>query len=60
MLNKSINRTPCENYLFEDYGLKSGITTWILGLRTSGSKEDVRKRFIGYTNSLTGTIFKGP
>ena len=27
----------CENYLFEDYHLKSGIAIWIHGLMTSGS-----------------------
>ena len=38
MLGKSINKTPCENYPFEDYHLKSGIAISILDLMTSGRK----------------------
>ncbi len=33
MLNKSINKMPCENYLLKDYHLKSGITIWFLALK---------------------------
>jgi len=32
----STNKKPCENYLFEDYRLKSGIEKRIPNLRTSG------------------------
>jgi hypothetical protein len=35
-VDKSIDKEPCENYLFEDYRLKSGITIWILTLKSSG------------------------
>jgi len=31
-------KDDCENYLFEDYCLKSGVAIWILALMTSGSK----------------------
>jgi hypothetical protein len=37
MLNSSIEKRDCENYLFADYHLKSGITVWILTLKISGS-----------------------
>jgi hypothetical protein len=37
MLDKSTNKMSWENYLFDDYHWKSGITTWVLALRTSGS-----------------------
>jgi hypothetical protein len=33
----SIEKRACENYLFKDYHLKSGITTRILTLRITGS-----------------------
>jgi len=33
----SIEKQDRENYLFEDYCLKSGITIWILALMISGS-----------------------
>ena len=36
MLNRSSNKMPCENYLFEDYRSKSGIRSWILALAISG------------------------
>ena len=36
-LGKSINKWPCENYLFKVYYLKAGIQRWILALRTLGS-----------------------
>jgi hypothetical protein len=29
-------KDDCENYLFEDYPLKSGITIWTLTLKSSG------------------------
>jgi hypothetical protein len=35
MLDKSTNKMSWENYLFDDYHWKSGITTWVLALRTS-------------------------
>jgi hypothetical protein len=39
---------PCENYLFEDYDLKSGIAIWILNLRTTGETvEKVPKQILG-------------
>ncbi len=34
--NKFNVKTELENYLFEDYHLKSGIMIWILTLRTTG------------------------
>jgi hypothetical protein len=34
--NLSILKKGCENYLFEDYHLKSGILIWILTLKTTG------------------------
>jgi len=37
MFEKSINKKFCENYLFEDYRLKSGIEKRIPNLTTSGS-----------------------
>jgi hypothetical protein len=37
MWNESTNKKPCENYLFEDYHLKSDIPIWIFALWTSGS-----------------------
>jgi hypothetical protein len=36
MLNSSIEKRDCENYLFKNYRLKSGITIWILILKISG------------------------
>jgi hypothetical protein len=36
MLDKSTNKMSWENYLFDDYHWKSGITTWVLALRISG------------------------
>ena len=35
-LKKSINKNACENYLFEDYHWKSGKTTLIINLKSSG------------------------
>ncbi len=35
MVNKSINKKACENYLFEDYHLKCAIAILILGLMIS-------------------------
>jgi hypothetical protein len=37
MLRLSNKKQSCENYLFEDYRWKSGITIWILTLKSSGS-----------------------
>jgi hypothetical protein len=42
MLNKSIEKRDCENYLFEDYRSKSGTGIWILALRSSGRKRGDR------------------
>jgi hypothetical protein len=40
MLDKSIDKTPCENYLFSDYlPLKSGISTRTPDLITSLEEE---------------------
>jgi len=36
MSHLSIEKLPCENYLFKDYRLESGIAMWILALMTSG------------------------
>jgi len=35
MLGKSINEMRSEDYLFEDYHWKSGISIWVLDLLTS-------------------------
>jgi hypothetical protein len=43
MLHLSISTTDCENYLFEDYHLKSNITTLILTLKSSGRKREHRE-----------------
>ena len=37
LFNRSINKKFSENYLSEDYHLKSVIPIWVLVLRTSGS-----------------------
>jgi hypothetical protein len=47
MLDMSIQKQSCENYLFKDYQVKSGIAMWwILALRTTGSnKRDRGEKF---------------
>jgi hypothetical protein len=37
MIFLSMLKRACENYLFKDYQLQSGIPMWILDLMTSGS-----------------------
>jgi hypothetical protein len=37
----SRNLYNCENYLFGDYHLKSGITTWIITLRSTAYYKEV-------------------
>jgi len=47
LFNRSINKKFSENYLFEDYYLKSGIPIWVLVLRTSGETvEKVPKQIL--------------
>jgi hypothetical protein len=46
-VEKVNQKKPCENYPFEGYHLKSGITTWILGLRTSARSPRLKHDQIG-------------
>jgi len=56
LFNRSINKKFSENYLSEDYHLKSVIPIWVLVLRTSGSylfsknPDDPKAQFGASTN----------
>jgi hypothetical protein len=39
MLNKSINKKPCENYLFEDYRLKGWMVEQKCKINVSGRSQ---------------------
>ena len=55
ILRLSNKEQTCENYLFEDYRLKSGMTIWILALMTSG--ETVEKPYFCHFSYQTFFIF---
>jgi len=40
----------CENYLFKDYRLRSGMTIWIFALLTSGRKRGFKGKFATQEN----------
>jgi len=39
-------KDDCENYLFEDYCLKSGVAIWIPALRTSAYYKEVERDMV--------------
>jgi hypothetical protein len=58
MLRLSNEKESCENSLFEDYRLKSGILVWNLILRTSGRKRQLKEKFTPQPNFEEFTSYK--
>jgi len=54
MLEKSINKKPCENYLFENYPLKSCVERQISGITLSGRTVRHRCSWFGKISQVLG------